>query len=192
VAPAGGAVPGTLGLKRPPRSTPDTWAGAISETLYGGGIELVVARANAIGSFIVPRECRQKAPGLQTHDAARHRPGLVVDLVLHERRHDLVVVLGVAGRAFDSAGGLLLNARDLGRYVALHPSAWPPRDDPDAGPVRRSSVREMANRSISSNLTARRVDGKLQVVDTGTAMVCSSEQTAVLNASCPTLAACRG
>ncbi|HEY3837716.1 MAG TPA: serine hydrolase domain-containing protein [Bryobacteraceae bacterium] len=45
--------------------------------------------------------------------------------------------------AFSSMGGMLLNARDLGRYVAFHLSAWPPRDDPETGPVRRSSVREM-------------------------------------------------
>jgi len=69
--------------------------------------------------------------------------------------------------AFDSVGGLQMNAEDLGRYVAFHLSAWPPRDGPDAGPVRRSSVREMTNRWTSSNLTARRVDGKLQVVDAG-------------------------
>jgi CubicO group peptidase (beta-lactamase class C family) len=69
--------------------------------------------------------------------------------------------------AFGSAGGLLTTADDLGRYVAFHLSAWPPRDDPDRGPVRRSSVREMSHRWTPSNLTARRVDGKLQVMDTG-------------------------
>jgi CubicO group peptidase (beta-lactamase class C family) len=45
--------------------------------------------------------------------------------------------------AFGSMGGMMLSARDLGRYVAFHLSAWPPRDDPESGPVRRSSVREM-------------------------------------------------
>jgi D-alanyl-D-alanine-carboxypeptidase/D-alanyl-D-alanine-endopeptidase len=45
--------------------------------------------------------------------------------------------------AFGSMGGMLVSARDLGRYVAFHLSAWPPRDDPESGPVRRSSVREM-------------------------------------------------
>jgi CubicO group peptidase (beta-lactamase class C family) len=69
--------------------------------------------------------------------------------------------------AFGSAGGLLTTAVDLGRYVAFHLSAWPPRDDPDFGPVRRSSVREMSHRWTPSNLTARRVDGKLQVTDAG-------------------------
>lgn len=69
--------------------------------------------------------------------------------------------------AFGSAGGLLTTADDLARYVAFHLSAWPPRDDPDTGPVRRSSVREMSHLWTPSNLTARRVDGKLQVIDAG-------------------------
>ena len=69
--------------------------------------------------------------------------------------------------AFGSAGGLLTTADDLGRYVAFQLSAWPPRDDADTGPVRRSSVREMSHLWTPSNLTARRIDGQLQVTDTG-------------------------
>jgi CubicO group peptidase (beta-lactamase class C family) len=69
--------------------------------------------------------------------------------------------------AFGAAGGLLTTADDLGKYVAFHLSAWPPRDDPDTGPVRRSSVREMSHLWTPSNLTARRLDGKLQVTSTG-------------------------
>lgn len=45
--------------------------------------------------------------------------------------------------SFGAMGGMLVSAPDLGRYVAFHLSAWPPRDDRDDGPVRRSSVREM-------------------------------------------------
>jgi CubicO group peptidase (beta-lactamase class C family) len=44
---------------------------------------------------------------------------------------------------FDVAGGLYTTVRDMGRYMAFHLSAWPPRDAPDAGPLRRSSLREM-------------------------------------------------
>jgi CubicO group peptidase (beta-lactamase class C family) len=69
--------------------------------------------------------------------------------------------------AFGSTGGLLTNADDLGKYVAFHLSAWPPRDEADSGPVKRSSVREMSHRWTPSNLMARRVDGKLQVSETG-------------------------
>jgi hypothetical protein len=40
-------------------------------------------------------------------------------------------------------GGMLTSVEDLGRYVAFLMSAWPPRDDPDAGPLHRASLREM-------------------------------------------------
>jgi len=45
--------------------------------------------------------------------------------------------------AFGPMGGMLTSTRDLGRYVGFLMSAWPPRDDPDTGPVRRASLREM-------------------------------------------------
>lgn len=45
--------------------------------------------------------------------------------------------------SFGAMGGLLTSANDLARYVAFHLSAWPLRDGPVRGPVRRSSVREM-------------------------------------------------
>jgi CubicO group peptidase (beta-lactamase class C family) len=40
-------------------------------------------------------------------------------------------------------GGLATTAADYARYIAFLLSAWPPRDDPESGPVRRASVREM-------------------------------------------------
>jgi hypothetical protein len=45
--------------------------------------------------------------------------------------------------AFGPMGGMLTSIRDLSRYVAFQLSAWPPRDDPESGPVKRSSLREM-------------------------------------------------
>jgi CubicO group peptidase (beta-lactamase class C family) len=41
-------------------------------------------------------------------------------------------------------GGLVTTVPDYARYVAFLLSAWPARDDPEAGPVRRASVRELA------------------------------------------------
>jgi CubicO group peptidase (beta-lactamase class C family) len=58
--------------------------------------------------------------------------------------------------AFGSMGGLLTSARDLGRYVTFHLSAFPPRDDEDRGPVQRSSVREMQHPWREFALTANR------------------------------------
>jgi len=68
---------------------------------------------------------------------------------------------------FGSMGGLLTTATDLGKYVAFHLSAWPARDDPDTGPVRRASVREMAHLWTPSNLTASIANGVLQASETG-------------------------
>jgi CubicO group peptidase (beta-lactamase class C family) len=69
--------------------------------------------------------------------------------------------------AFSSAGGLLTTAADLGSYIAFHLSAWPPRDDVEIGPVRRSSVREMSHMWTPSNLTASFSGGKLEAAETG-------------------------
>ncbi|NJD09762.1 MAG: beta-lactamase family protein, partial [Gemmatimonadetes bacterium] len=49
----------------------------------------------------------------------------------------------LAHGAFGAMGGLWTDLHDLARYVAFHMSAWPPRDEPERGPVRRASVREM-------------------------------------------------
>ena len=68
---------------------------------------------------------------------------------------------------FGSMGGLLTTATDLGKYVAFHLSAWPPRDDAETGPVRRASVREMAHLWTPSNLTAGFTNGVLQASETG-------------------------
>ncbi|MBJ7441454.1 MAG: beta-lactamase family protein [Sphingopyxis sp.] len=46
--------------------------------------------------------------------------------------------------AFNAMGGLQVSANDYAKWVAFLLSAWPARDDADAGPVRRATVREMA------------------------------------------------
>jgi CubicO group peptidase (beta-lactamase class C family) len=45
--------------------------------------------------------------------------------------------------AFGAMGGLFCSIEDFSKYVAFHLSAWPPRNDPESGPVKRSSIREM-------------------------------------------------
>jgi CubicO group peptidase (beta-lactamase class C family) len=45
-------------------------------------------------------------------------------------------------RGMDPAGGLFSSLRDLARWASFQLSAWPARDDPELGPLRRSSVRE--------------------------------------------------
>jgi len=50
----------------------------------------------------------------------------------------------MAHGAFGAMGGLQTSANDYAKYVAWLLQAWPPRDGADAGPVRRATVRELA------------------------------------------------
>jgi CubicO group peptidase (beta-lactamase class C family) len=78
----------------------------------------------------------------------------------------LVEEPSLAHGTFGAMGGLVTTARDLARYVAYQLSAFPPRDEEDRGPVRRSSQREMQKASRWRNLTASRPtpDARLAVV----------------------------
>lgn len=49
----------------------------------------------------------------------------------------------MADGAFGAMGGVETSANDYAKWVGFLLSAWPARDDADAGPVRRSSVREI-------------------------------------------------
>ncbi|MFX8685039.1 hypothetical protein ABTM63_19830, partial [Acinetobacter baumannii] len=40
-------------------------------------------------------------------------------------------------------GGMITSVESFAKYVSFHLSAWPPRNDIEDGPVKRSSVREM-------------------------------------------------
>jgi len=67
--------------------------------------------------------------------------------------------------AFGPMGGLLTSTRDLAAYVGFLSSAWPPRDDPDTGPVRRASLREMQQvwRPAPATVSRDGVDGPLRL-----------------------------
>ncbi len=44
---------------------------------------------------------------------------------------------------FGAMGGMITSVETLSQYAAMHQYAWPPRDDPESGPLKRSSLREM-------------------------------------------------
>jgi len=44
---------------------------------------------------------------------------------------------------YGAMGGMITSLDDFSKYLSLHLSAWPARDDEDKGPVKRSSIREM-------------------------------------------------
>ena len=50
----------------------------------------------------------------------------------------------MADGAFNAMGGQQVSANDYAKWVAFLLAAWPARDDPDSGPVKRATVREMA------------------------------------------------
>lgn len=45
--------------------------------------------------------------------------------------------------AYGAMGGLITTIADFSKYMAVHLDAWPVRNDPEKGPIKRSSVREM-------------------------------------------------
>jgi len=45
--------------------------------------------------------------------------------------------------AYGAMGGLITSIEDFSKYLAFLMSAWPAKNDPETGPVKRSSVREM-------------------------------------------------
>lgn len=44
---------------------------------------------------------------------------------------------------YGAMGGMITSVESFSKYVALHQSAWPVRNDKETGPVKRSSIREM-------------------------------------------------
>jgi CubicO group peptidase (beta-lactamase class C family) len=45
--------------------------------------------------------------------------------------------------AYGAMGGLISTVEDFSKYVAVYLNAWPPRDDAEDDPIKRSSIREM-------------------------------------------------
>jgi len=54
--------------------------------------------------------------------------------------------------AYAAMGGLYTSMRDLARYAAFQLDAWPPRDDPENGPLNRASRREMQQAARHASL----------------------------------------
>ena len=61
----------------------------------------------------------------------------------------------LAHGAFGAMGGLQTSANDYAKWVAFLLSAWPPRDAADSGPVKRATVRELAQGSNFPRVRAR-------------------------------------
>ncbi len=71
----------------------------------------------------------------------------------------------LAHGSFGAMGGLWTTANDLARYVAFLMAAYPPRDEPERGPISRSSAREMQQMARWQPASALRatVDAPIQL-----------------------------
>ncbi|GAB3642430.1 serine hydrolase domain-containing protein [Spirosoma arcticum] len=71
--------------------------------------------------------------------------------------------------SYGAMGGLITSIEDFSKYVALHQAAWPPRNDKDSGPVKRSSIREMQQpwTFAGMNTQARNSAGQVCPVTSG-------------------------
>jgi CubicO group peptidase (beta-lactamase class C family) len=85
----------------------------------------------------------------------------------------------LANGSFGSMGGMLTSVRDLSRYVSVFMNAWPPRDEPERGPIRRASLREMQQlwRPGAATVTRDRATNALQLNAGGYAFGLGVSQT---------------
>ncbi|MBU1375724.1 MAG: beta-lactamase family protein [Alphaproteobacteria bacterium] len=57
--------------------------------------------------------------------------------------------------AFGAMGGLMTTANDYARYMAWELAAWPPRDGPEDGILKRSSIREIVRGQNFASVVSR-------------------------------------
>jgi CubicO group peptidase (beta-lactamase class C family) len=89
------------------------------------------------GHLLEPLEMRSSGFDVATLPAARLAVGYVRDATGKLTRRPMT-----SNGVGEGAGGLFSTSGDMARWIAFQLAAWPPRDDDDAGPVRRASLRE--------------------------------------------------
>ncbi len=119
----------------------------------------VVARVSGMRyQDYISREILQPLGMTSTYWEPRAAPG--ERLATGYQGDGSTVEVPLADGTFGAMGGLLTTARDLGRWVALMLSAWPPRDDPEQPPALRRTLREMQQGSgVSTFFMDRGVPG---------------------------------
>ncbi len=68
--------------------------------------------------------------------------------------------------SFSPIGGMIASIESFSRYVAFHQSAWPPRDEVETGPLKRSSIREMHRpwQFNELNIHSKHLGGQARVI----------------------------
>jgi CubicO group peptidase (beta-lactamase class C family) len=101
---------------------------------------------------------------------SKHVPSSALAVGYHRDGETLVEDEREPDGVFDAAGGLYVSFHDYLKYASYNLRAYPPRDDVESGPVRRSTLREMhtgqrSNRSSGDKELpiVRRTDDGLQL-----------------------------
>ena len=69
---------------------------------------------------------------------------------------------------FGAMGGIFASVESFSQYAALHQLAWPPRNDSETGPVKRSSIREMHQPwRFKTLLVDKYLDGRERIIASG-------------------------
>ena len=81
---------------------------------------------------------------------------------LNEKWNEETLLHDTKDGSWGAMGGMITSIDEFAHYMALHMAAWPPSNDPDNGPVKRSSVREMHHpwRFNSLNADYKYTDGR--------------------------------
>lgn len=69
--------------------------------------------------------------------------------------------------SFGAMGGLVTTPQDLAKWVAFMLSAFPPRDEADNGPVKRSSLREQQRLWRTGNFAAEHIGTQIRATSGG-------------------------
>lgn len=62
---------------------------------------------------------------------------------LNEKWNEEALLQDTPDGSWGAMGGMMCSIEEFANYMALHLSAWPPSNEEDKGPIKRSSVREM-------------------------------------------------
>jgi hypothetical protein len=118
----------------------------------------VVTRASGVPyrTYVTANVLRPLGMTATVFDEREVPPGRLARGYRRQQDGALVAEVNLPDGAFGAMGGLYSSVRDMARYAAFHLSAWPPRDDPEAGPIRRSSAREMQQSARASGLFVMR------------------------------------
>ena len=133
----------TRSLSGYPLATPPGTAYSYSNLGYGL-LGLAVGRAShgSLRAFVKRRILDPLEMTATTYDVEAVPAGRLAPGYQSSATGAFEPIKGPQLGAFVGGGGLYSSLRDMARYLAFQLGAYPPRGEPDTGPIRRSSVRE--------------------------------------------------